>query len=80
MVKVEVSVDGGRNWNLATLGEEHAHYAWRLWNYVWKPSKNSQYVIMSRATDNQGRIQPENADWNPSGYLYNAVDRVNVHV
>jgi hypothetical protein len=35
---------------------------------------------MSRATDSQGRMQPAAAEWNPSGYLYNAVDQVKVHV
>jgi sulfite oxidase len=80
VVKVEVSTDGGTTWNVATLGKEHSHYAWRLWSYVWKPSRTSEYLIMSRATDSQGRVQPETADWNPSGYLYNAVDQVKVHV
>jgi DMSO/TMAO reductase YedYZ molybdopterin-dependent catalytic subunit len=80
VVKVEVSTDGGTTWNTATLGEDRSRYAWRLWSYTWTPPKKSDYVIMSRATDSQGRVQPETADWNPSGYLYNAVDRVNVHV
>jgi hypothetical protein len=35
---------------------------------------------MSRATDDQGHIQPQTAAWNPSGYLYNAIDQVNIHV
>ena len=35
---------------------------------------------MSRATDDQGRVQPPVAAWNPSGYLYNAIDQVKVHV
>lgn len=80
VVKVEVSTDGGQTWNVAALGKERSHYAWRLWSYEWQPPKSAEYVIMSRATDSQGRVQPETADWNPSGYLYNAIDRVNVHV
>jgi hypothetical protein len=35
---------------------------------------------MSRATDSHDRVQPETADWNPNGYLYNAIDKVNVYV
>jgi sulfite oxidase len=80
IVKVEVSTDAGQTWNPAVLGKEQAHYAWRLWSYPWKPSKSDQYTILSRAMDSLGRLQPDTADWNPSGYLYNAVDRVNVHV
>ncbi len=80
IVKVEVSTDAGATWKPAQLGKERERYSWRLWSYAWKPSKSDQYVILSRATDNQGRTQPDTAAWNPSGYLYNAVDRVNVYV
>jgi sulfite oxidase len=80
VAKVEVSTDSGATWNPAQLGSEHAHYAWRLWNYSWKQAKAGDYVIMSRATDSQGRTQPETAAWNPSGYLYNAIDQVRIHV
>jgi DMSO/TMAO reductase YedYZ molybdopterin-dependent catalytic subunit len=80
IVKVEVSTDGGRRWNSAALGKDHEHYAWRLWSYPWKPAASAEYVILSRATDSQGRIQPAASQWNPGGYLYNAVDRVKVHV
>jgi len=80
IVKVEISTDGGMIWDHATLGRDQAHYAWRLWTYDWKPGKRGDYTIVSRATDNQGRSQPSRAVWNPSGYLYNAVDQVNIHV
>ena len=79
VVKVEVSTDGGARWNAATLGREQAHYAWRLWSYDWR-AKGGDYTIMARATDGQGRTQPATAAWNPSGYLYNAIDRMKVHV
>lgn len=80
IVKVEVSTDSGATWQPAQLGADHARYAWRLWSYAWKPPKPGDYVIMSRATDSQGRTQPATAAWNPSGYLYNVIDKVNVHV
>ena len=80
VTKLEVSTDSGATWNPARLGSEHAHYAWRLWNYLWKPAKSGEFVIMSRASDSKGRQQPATASWNPSGYLYNAVDQVKVHV
>jgi hypothetical protein len=35
---------------------------------------------MSRATDDRGRVQPIVAQWNPSGYLWNAIDQVRVDV
>ena len=78
--KVEVSTDNGGTWQPAQLGREQAKYAWRLWSYVWKVPKSGEYTILSRATDNQGRVQPASAEWNPSGYLYNAIDQVKVRV
>ncbi|HWY21936.1 MAG TPA: sulfite oxidase [Candidatus Acidoferrum sp.] len=80
ITKVEISTDGGATWNPAQLGHEQSHYAWRLWSYDWKAAKGGDYSILSRATDSQGRTQPSTAVWNPSGYLYNAIDQVKIHV
>jgi len=78
--KVEISTDAGVTWQPATLGTDRAKYAWRIWSYRWKPLKPGAYTILSRATDTKGRTQPSSAVWNPSGYLYNAYDEVNIHV
>jgi DMSO/TMAO reductase YedYZ molybdopterin-dependent catalytic subunit len=80
VVKVEISTDGGASWKPAQLGTEKARYAWRLWSLRWKAPKPGEYTIASRATDSQGRTQPEAPVWNPSGYLNNAIDRVTMHV
>ncbi len=80
VTKVEISIDGGARWQEARLGEEHAPYAWRLWTFAFRPNRSGEHVIMSRATDSAGRAQPARAAWNPSGYLYNAIDQVKVHV
>jgi sulfite oxidase len=80
MVKVEVSLDGGASWQPAQLGSEKARYAWRLWNFRWKPVKGGDYLIAARATDSQGRTQPDAPVWNPSGYLNNAIDQVKILV
>ena len=79
IAKVEISTDGGTSWNPATLGHDQSHYAWRLWSFNWKAAKSGDYAILSRATDSQGRTQPSTPVWNPSGYLYNAIDQVKVH-
>lgn len=80
IAQVEISSDGGSTWNSARLGREQAHYAWRLWTYEWNAGKSGDYTILSRATDTRGRTQPAMPAWNPSGYLYNAVDQVKIHV
>jgi sulfite oxidase len=80
ITKVEISTDGGASWNAAQLGKDQAKYAWRLWTYNWKATRSGDYVILSRASDSQGRVQPDAAIWNPSGYFYNAYDQVKVYV
>ncbi len=80
IVRVDLSSDQGRSWQPARLGREQAKYAWRLFEYVWKPSAPGSYVLMSRATDTAGHTQPAAPAWNPSGYLWNVIDRVSVHV
>jgi sulfite oxidase len=80
IAKVEISTDSGTTWNPTTLGHDQAHYAWRLWSFDLKVVKPGSYTIFSRATDTQGRAQPSYPVWNPSGYLYNAVDQVKIHV
>jgi len=76
--RVEVSTDGGSRWAQAELSPQRLPFAWRLFSYRWSPPQRGYYTILSRATDSAGRVQPVIAEWNPSGYLYNAIDRVGV--
>jgi sulfite oxidase len=78
--RVEVSTDGGSRWKDAELSPQQFRYAWRLFEYRWKAEKPGYYTILSRATDSAGRVQPIVAAWNPSGYLWNAIDQVGVKV
>src|SRR5437879_4190015 len=80
VARVEISTDGGSTWQPAQLGREQSKYTWRLWNYSWRAPRSGEYTILSRAADSHGRTQPLTAAWNPSGYLYNAVDQVKIHV
>jgi DMSO/TMAO reductase YedYZ molybdopterin-dependent catalytic subunit len=80
IVKVEISTDSGSSWHAAQLGRDQARYAWRLWSYAFRAPKPGEYVILSRATDNRGRTQPETPAWNPGGYLNNAIDQVRIHI
>jgi DMSO/TMAO reductase YedYZ molybdopterin-dependent catalytic subunit len=77
---VEVSTDNGRTWSAARLGSDRARYAWRQFEYGWRPETAGSYVVLSRARDTRGRVQPIVPEWNPSGYLWNAVDQVRLNV
>jgi hypothetical protein len=78
--RVEISMDAGRHWRDAQLSPQNLPFAWRLWTLNWTPPHEGFYTVMSRATDSIGRVQPIVATWNPSGYLYDAVDRIGVTV
>jgi len=79
VAKVEVS-DGGGTWAEARLEPEHDPYAWRLWSYGWKPRAAGRATLHARATDSGGSVQPKEAVWNQSGYLYNAWPSVEIEV
>jgi sulfite oxidase len=80
IARVEVSTDGGRRWVDAQLASQDMPFAWRLWSLEWNPAETGYYTILSRATDSAGNVQPVTATWNPSGYLYNAIDQIGVMV
>ena len=80
IAKVEVSTDSGLTWMRADLSGRDLPFSWCLWNADWQPSEPGYYTILSRATDTKGRTQPFVAVWNPSGYLYNAIDRIGLQV
>jgi hypothetical protein len=55
--KVEVSVDGGSTWQLATLKPPVSNLTWVLWAFKWYPPSPGQYVIYARATDGSNDLQ-----------------------
>jgi hypothetical protein len=76
---VDVSIDGGRTWKPARLSGEATPFGWRLWEYPWTPEDDGQHTLLARARDSSGNIQPMVSQWNPSGYLWNAVARVELN-
>jgi sulfite dehydrogenase len=67
--RVEVSIDGGKTWrDAAFIGPDLGRYAWRQFAMPVRLAPGT-YTIMSRATDSQGRVQPESTPENGGGYL-----------
>ncbi|MDP8983033.1 MAG: sulfite oxidase, partial [Acidobacteriota bacterium] len=79
VTKVAVSVDGGKTWKNARLGNDHTQYSWRLWELNWKAAEG-KYTLLARATNAAGETQPMEQPWNPSGYLWNTVQRAELVV
>jgi DMSO/TMAO reductase YedYZ molybdopterin-dependent catalytic subunit len=76
VVKVELSEDGGKNWQAAKLGEDYGAYSFRTWEATWTAKAPGNYSLMVRATDEKGNVQPDEAVWNPGGYLWNRIERL----
>jgi DMSO/TMAO reductase YedYZ molybdopterin-dependent catalytic subunit len=80
IARVDISTDHGASWQQARLVGEQARYTWRRFEHTFEASRPESYLILSRATDTQGRAQPMSPPWNPSGYLWNAPDSVRIEV
>jgi DMSO/TMAO reductase YedYZ molybdopterin-dependent catalytic subunit/mono/diheme cytochrome c family protein len=73
--KVEISMDGGKVWRLAKLTPIKDR-AWQEFSFETTVEEGKSYEALARATDSEGEIQPMEQEWNPKGYLYNAVERL----
>ncbi len=81
ITQVEVSADGGATWQAAEISPPESPWAW----YRWKAGADlgaGTSVLMCRATDALGRTQPMDGTtrWNPRGYEWNGVDRVEITI
>ena len=79
VTRVDVSVDRGRTWKSAKLLGNATPYGWRQWEYLWTPADDGHHTLLARARDAGGDVQPLVPEWNPSGYLWNAVARVDLN-
>jgi sulfane dehydrogenase subunit SoxC len=75
--RVEISADGGRSWDDASLGEPLSEFAWHGWTYSWE-AEPGEHELCCRATDAAGNTQPmaSASAWNYDGFCNNAVQRV----
>ncbi len=79
IAKVEVSCDGGRLWQSATIMGQNVPSCWVHWQAAVPVTAMTSELIV-RATDSDGLMQPQSMPWNLKGYLYNAWHRVPVSV
>jgi hypothetical protein len=57
IASVEVKIDDGP-WQRASLEGPRGKYAWRLWSYTTKNLPSGSHKIVSRATGEDGKVQP----------------------
>ncbi len=56
---VQISTDGGNNWNETTLTRGPSPYVWTPWGYLFHDPVPGRYTLMVRATDNRGKTQDQ---------------------
>ncbi len=77
---VQVSLNGGKTWRTATLGKNYGAYGFRQWHTKIALGKPGSYRLMVRAENIAGHVQPPVAGWNPGGFMYNAIEQIDVTV
>lgn len=77
---VDVSVDGGQTWKATTLSESLGRFSFREWKLDTTFRQKGNAVLMVRAGNNKGEVQPVKADWNPGGYRRHAIETTPVTI
>lgn len=88
IARVDVSIDGGKTWNSATLNAPkqpmYKTFAWTLWEASLPIPKGhkGKVEIICKAADLAYNVQPDSVEgiWNLRGVLSNAWHRVDVNV
>lgn len=57
---VQISTDGGSHWTEASL-EPPNGLSWQRFSHTWRPPAAGRFELRCRATDVNGRIQPDDA-------------------
>ena len=76
--RVLFSYDGGSKWQAAKLGKDHGDFSFRPWEARYTPLPGKTYQLQSLAINRVGESQRVSARWNPSGYLRNVIETVQV--
>ncbi|MGH7943174.1 MAG: molybdopterin-dependent oxidoreductase [Limisphaerales bacterium] len=75
---VEFSPDDGDTWTEGDLGKDYGNYSFREWTCHFTPKVEGDYRLQCRATGRKGETQRREPRWNPSGYMRNVIETVNV--
>jgi DMSO/TMAO reductase YedYZ molybdopterin-dependent catalytic subunit len=80
VARVDLSIDGGRHWHPAALGEDHGKYSFRRWQQTIVPPPRGHYRLAVRCTNTHGETQRVVPIWNPGGYRRNPIETIAVEV
>jgi hypothetical protein len=75
--KVDISQDGRTTWQAAPLDKDQGKYSFQRWQTSITPRPGEQ-TLMVRCTNSNGLAQPMKPTWNPSGFMGNVIETVNL--
>jgi sulfite oxidase len=89
IIRVDITVDGGKTWQVADLEQEDLakapsgrHWGWSLWSAKVPVAKGTKSMeIWTKAVDSNYNCQPESVEniWTLRGVLSNAYHRVKIY-
>jgi DMSO/TMAO reductase YedYZ molybdopterin-dependent catalytic subunit len=80
VARVDLSSDGGKSWQATALGKDEGKYSFRQWQAPVSLPAAGNYTLMVRCTNSSGVAQPDQANWNPSGFMRNIIEATSVTV
>jgi DMSO/TMAO reductase YedYZ molybdopterin-dependent catalytic subunit len=80
VARVDLSSDGGRTWQPATLGEDAGKYSFRQWTAQLNTPASGSLTLMVRCINTNGVAQPTEPNWNQSGFMRNVIESIHLSV
>jgi len=78
--RVELSTDGGRDWQPTTLGSDEGTYGFRQWSTEIMAPQSGMLSLQVRCTNTKGEVQPAEPNWNGGGFMRNVIETIQLKV
>ncbi|MGD9657865.1 MAG: molybdopterin-dependent oxidoreductase [Methylocystis sp.] len=76
---VDISLDDGKTWHAAQLGEDLGRFAFRAFSFQLPSDAKGRIAVTARATNNAGETQGRDLIQNPGGYHHNVMQTVTLN-
>ena len=75
---VDYSIDRGQSWRQAQLGKDEGKYGFRQWQTQLALPAPGKYSLLVRCTNSNGVTQPDAPNWNPTGFMRNVTESIDI--
>jgi DMSO/TMAO reductase YedYZ molybdopterin-dependent catalytic subunit len=75
---VAISIDGGKTWSEAALGDDLGRFAFRPWSFTFD-AKRGKNTVMPNASNKIGQTQTPSLLFNPAGYNNNVMQNITLN-